>query len=224
MAQIGTDSAGPKTLKISRPAVYTFVGAVAVYAGVLLTQPDPPAPAHRLRTARPAPAPEAGMLTEADLTSDFARYHGGKRNPFLPPVPNAARRAAADETKRGAWALTGINIINGVPNALLEDGATGESVFLKPGDRWQGLRVLSIGTDAVAFLNALGQQTHLAFRPLQAAAPVPGTAGSGGPFRLQGLGTVRPMPVGPENIRPLPPLPPLGVAPAVPQATVPPGR
>lgn len=223
MAQTSLNGTGPKTLKISRPAVYTFVGAVAVYAGVLLTQPDPPAPAHRLRPARPALAPEAGMPTEADLTAHFARYRSGKRNPFLPPMPGAdARRAAADDTKRGAWTLTGINVINGVPNALLEDGATGGSVFLKPGDRWQGLRVLSIGTDAVAFLNALGQQTHLAFRPLQAAAP--GTAGAGGPFRLQGLGTVRPMPVGPENIRPLPPLPPLGAAPAVSQAIVPPGR
>ena len=77
--------------------------------------------------------------------------------------------------------------------------------------------MLSIGTDAVAFLNALGQQTHLAFRPLEAVAPATGRARRAGGFHLQGLGTVAPlspMPVGPANIRPLPVLPPLGSPPA----------
>lgn len=202
-------------LKISRPAVYTLVGAVAVYAAVLLTQPDAPAPHRRVHTARRATGEADAAVTQADLMAHFARYHAGKRNPFLPKLPLVkpqARPGAASGGGRGQWTLTGINIINGVPNALVEDSATGDSVFLKPGDRWRGLRVLSIGTDAVAFLNALGQQTHLAFRPLEAVAPEPGARGPGG-FHLQGLGTVSPlspMPVGPANLRPLPVLPPLG--------------
>lgn len=204
---------GPNAgLKISRPAVYTLVGAVAVYAVVLLTQPDAPAPHRKVRAVRRASAGAEGAVTQADLTAHFARYHAGKRNPFLSALPKAGPESAPGGVPgggRGEWTLTGINIINGVPNALVENGATGDSVFLKPGDRWRGLRVLSIGTDAVAFLNALGQQTHLAFRPLEAVAPAPGGRGAGG-FRLQGLGTVgplpplSPLPVVPGSLRPLP--------------------
>ena len=206
---------GADVAKISRPAVYTAVAAVAVYAVVLLTQPDAPAPTHKRRPVRSARA-DAGAFTDADLSAHFARYQAGKRNPFLSRLPAVKPQAGAGGGKRDEWTLTGINIINGVPNALVENSATGDSVFLKPGDRWHGLRVLSIGTDAVAFLNALGQQTHLAFRPLEAVASGPGDRAPGGGFRLQGLGTVAPlapMPVGPNNIRSLPVLPPLGSSP-----------
>lgn len=207
--------------KISRPIVYSAVGAAVVYAVVVLTQPDPPAPHHRTQTIRRIAAEGNGALTPADLTAHFARYRASKRNPFLSALPLTGAKTApgagtAQGGGRGEWTLTGINIINGTPNALVENGATGESVFLKPGDRWRGLRVLSIGTDAVAFLNALGQQTHLAFRPLDAVVPTPGGGLPGG-FRLQGLGTVRPllpMPVVPGNLRTLPVLPPLGSSPA----------
>ncbi len=199
--------------KISRPAVYTAVAAVAVYAVVLLTQPDAPAPAHKKHPARRARA-DADAFTAADLSAHFARYLGSKRNPFLSKLPAAKPPPGAGE--RGEWNLTGINIINGVPNALVENSATGDSVFLKPGDRWRGLRVISIGTDAVAFLNALGQQTHLAFRPLEAVPPAPGGREPGGGFHLQGLGTVAPlapMPVG--HLRSIPVLPPLSSPPGM---------
>lgn len=201
--------------KISRPAVYTAVAAVSVYAVVLLTQPDAPAPTHKRVIMRHARA-DADSYLANDLSAHFARYQAGKRNPFLSKLPAAKPPAGAGSAAHGEWVLTGINIINGVPNALVENSATGDSVFLRPGDRWRGLRVLSIGTDAIAFLNALGQQTHLTFRPLEAVAPAPGSREPGGGFRLQGLGTVvplAPMPVGPSNIRPLPVLPPLGSSP-----------
>ncbi len=203
--------------KISRPAVYTFVGAVAVYAWVVLTQPDPPAPTRKVHVLRPA-ASGAGESAAADLSAHFARYQAGKtngRDPFLPHLPAPAAGPAAQKAahaEQGKWTLTGISSINGVPNALVES-ASGDSVFLKPGDHWRGLRVLSIGTNAVAFLNALGQQTFLAFRPLGASLPETGAQEAGG-FHLQPLGTVSPLPVGPGNIRALPVLPPLGAAPS----------
>ncbi len=201
--------------KISRPAVYTFVGAVAVYAWVILTQPDAPTPAHKVRATRPA-ASHAEDLAAADLAAHFTRYQAGKKNPFLPHLPASAGMAAEKtaHAEQGKWTLTGISSINGVPNALVESAA-GDSVFLKPGDRWRGLRVLSIGTDAVILLNALGQQTSLAFRPLGASLPDAGAGAPGvGGFQLQPLGTVSPMPVTPGSIRPLPPLPSFGAPPA----------
>jgi hypothetical protein len=200
--------------KISRPAVYTLVGAVAVYAWFILTQPDVPVPTRKVHVLLHA-APGADDFAAADLSAHFARYQAGKRDPFLPHLPASAGLAAskaASHAEPGKWALTGISSLNGVPNALVENSVTGDSVFLKPGDRWHGLRVLSIGTDAVAFINALGQQTSLAFRPLGASLPEPGGQGTVG-FHLLPLGTVSPLPVGPGNIRALPVLPPLGAAP-----------
>ena len=193
--------------KISRPAVYTFVGAVAVYAVVLLTQPDPPASPRKIHVARRAPA-EASDFTQDDLNAHFARYGGGKRNPFLSGLPPAKPGGAAG-AQPGQWTLTGINVLNGVPSALVENGTTGESAFLRAGDRWRGLRVASIGPGAVSFVNALGQRTRLAFRDLDAPVPTPHVTDRGG-FRLPPLGTANvtlpPLPIRPENIQPLPPL------------------
>jgi hypothetical protein len=196
--------------KISRPAVYTFVGAVAVYAWVLLTQPD--TPTRKVHVLHPAIA--SADEDAADASVHFARYAGGKHDPFLPHLPASAKPAAAQVARGepGKWTLTGISSINGVPNALVESAA-GDSVFLHPGDRWRGLRVLSIGTDAVVLLNALGQQTILAFRPLNASLPEAGASAAGG-FHLQPLGSVSPLPVNLGSIRPLPPLPPLSALPA----------
>lgn len=204
--------------KISRPAVYTFVGAVAVYAVVLLTQPDAPVARRKTHELRHATT-QADAWTQADLTAHFARYAGGKRNPFWSALP-AAQAAGAPGGKGGRnpappggpgqWALTGINVINGAPVALVENGVSGESVFLKVGDHWRGLRVLSIGTEAVTFLNMLGQQTFLAFRSPD--DPAPGASASAA-SRLPGLnagGPLLAMPIAPGSIRPLPVLPPSG--------------
>ena len=199
--------------KISRPAVYTFVGAVAIYAGVLLTQPDPPTPTRKIHVLRRTKADaDADAIDPRDLNAHFARYVGGKRNPFLSGLPaaggaNAGASAEAGQTK---WTLTGINVLNGAASALVENEATGESVFLRTGDRWRGLRVVAIGAGSVSLLNALGQKTRLAFKDLDTPVPAPGAAsGVGGAsvYRLPPLGAaVVPMPVGPANIQPLPPM------------------
>ncbi|MBV9851447.1 MAG: hypothetical protein JO250_17400 [Armatimonadetes bacterium] len=193
-------------LKLSRPVVYTFVAAVAVYAVVLLTQPDTPVrhtvPRHTVRRA----AGEADGITEADLTAHFARYVPGKRDPFVPkvvPPKAAAGRGEGPGGARDAWTLTGIYAVNDTLNALVENRATGDSVSLKAGDRWRGLRVVSIGSDAVRFQNALGQQTRLAFAPPPAEGPGARTAGGAPTPALRVVGPLRPMPI----VGPLPPLP-----------------
>lgn len=182
--------------KISRPIVYTLVGAVAVYAIFLVTQPDPPT------TARPSPyrsAPAAAATdptqpTAADLTAHFPRVAAGTHDPFIPKVlPATATGTASGSSAAGQWQLTGIYAIGSTLHALVEDKATGDSASLVMGGSWRGLHVVSIGTNAVRFENALGQQTRLAFPQPPAPGPVAGAS-------------VSPMPVtGP--LRPLPPLP-----------------
>ena len=191
--------------KISRPVVYSFVGAAVAYAIVVLTQPDAPATKHRVHITSHAKA-AADDFTDEDLAAHFGRYSPSTPNPFLPAL--LLGKAAGSKVSAGpsGWALTGINILNGVPNALLENGKTNDSVFLKPGDGWQGLRVLSIGDDTIVFINALGQQTHLSFTVTEKDTHT-GPNGAGGPFRLPpGVGPLPPMPVGPGNISPMPPM------------------
>ncbi|MCC6445830.1 MAG: hypothetical protein IT210_20545 [Armatimonadetes bacterium] len=177
-------------VKISRPIVYTLVLGTAAYAVVLLTEPEPPArksaPRSRQRAVR-----NADGITEADRSARFPRYTGGSRNAFAPVVVPAkpSRLAAlgndlpqgiAAPGTDGVWSLTGVNIVNGVHNALIENPATQESQFLRVGDRWNGLRVAAIQEDGMIFLNALGQETRLTFAQ-PAAEPVPGGPGSAVP-------------------------------------------
>ena len=197
--------------KLSRPVVYTFVAAVAAYAAFLLSQPDAPTARHSVRVVTAArPVADADGITAADLNAHFPRYAVGTRDPFVPrvvpPKPPGGGGMGLGGA-RDAWALTGIYTINDTLNALVENRTTGESLSLKPGARWRGLRVLSIGDNSVVFENALGQHTKLAFAQPADEGPRPNAAG--GKFSLPALrvvspvGPLRPMPI----IGPLPPLP-----------------
>lgn len=175
--------------KISRPILYTIVAAAVIFAAVLLTEPDPPARKTAVRTRTSSAAPSG--FTEADLTARFARYSARQQDAFRPgivPSKAAALQNAPASVgpapvlpggAAGTWALTGITTVNTVRSALVENSATKESIFLKAGDRWNGLRVLSVESSAVVFANALGQQTRLTFvetAPTDAAAAARGDA------------------------------------------------
>jgi len=102
---------------------------------------------------------------EDDTNVHFPRYVGSNRDPFIPkiaadnPNPNGPGGLVNGKT----WQLTGINSINGQTTALLENSQTQQSVFLKVGDGWNGLTVISISDDAVNFVNSLGQVSQLGF-------------------------------------------------------------
>ena len=178
---------------ISRPVIYAVVAAVVVYAGVVLTEPEPAARRAAARTARTAsPAPDG--FTEADLTTRFVRYAGRPRDPFSPKVvpakapppapapPSPPPGGPPPGTEGSVWTLTGISSINGVRSALIENGSTKESLFLKAGDRWNGLTVVAIEADAVVLRNALGQETRLVFDetvPEPTTGTAAGAAGTG---------------------------------------------
>jgi hypothetical protein len=176
--------------------VYAVVVAVAIYAVVLLTEPEKPVGKPKKRTTLGAgvKAP-AGFLPE-DMTAKFERYEGKSRDAFKPEVlpkqsvitalPTVRPSASpANPTNllsqlglRGSWTLTGINTINGTLSALIENPTTGDSAFLKTGDSWNGLQVVDIQPDTVVFLNSLGQRTQLKFVDPndEAATTTPGAA------------------------------------------------
>jgi hypothetical protein len=157
---------------------------MVLYTAVTLTEPKAPPrkpAAHSGKKSATAP----GRLALEDERAHFARYAGKRRDAFYPvvrpsrssafgagePLPvNSAGIASAG--MNGTWALTGINTVNGVRSALIENNTTHEIQFLHAGDRWNGLRVVSIEADGVEFMNALQQQTRLTFaEPRPDAAP-----------------------------------------------------
>jgi hypothetical protein len=193
-----------------------IVGAIA-YAGVVLTEPKaPPAKKAVPRTTHTAAtATDASSnITPEDLAARVTRYESQKKaqDPVLPHVVTAHALAAAATAAggsgalsagRGSWVLTGISAIDGTRSALLENGSTGESVFLKAGDKWNDLRVADVGVQSVAFVNAAGQRTELGFPELDdqqkagGATPPPGSrggAGAGVP-----AGQAGPLPAAPNN-------------------------
>ena len=54
------------------------------------------------------------------------------------------------------WNYTGVAVINGIPNALLDNSGTGEGVFLKAGDHWKTSSVLTVTQDSVVLQDREG--------------------------------------------------------------------
>lgn len=154
----------PKSKGPSRLVIYTLVGAVAIYAYVLNTTP-PAASTHRTtHFAKKQTSTLANGITPEDLTAHFPRYAVGAKDPFLPAIDlHPGQAPGVPGSGGGEWSLTGINTINGVTTATVENPASSDSVFLKAGDRWNGLQVRQVNNDNVIFENALGQETRLSF-------------------------------------------------------------
>jgi hypothetical protein len=187
--------------KVSRPIVYTVVGSLVVGAIVFLTQPDTPTAKKRTLTSRSSSTSVDG-ISDADLKAHFDRYKGGVRDPFAAGVvanlPGmGVPGAPAIPTGKSGWQLTGINVINGVKSALIENAATKDSAFLKVGDTWNGLHVVAIQDETVQLTNAVGQQTSLTFAaaPDDKSASV-GVSGSSGPVdpAVPSLSAIQPLP------------------------------
>jgi hypothetical protein len=74
--------------------------------------------------------------------------------------------------------LTGITSINGVRSALIENGSAGESVFLKAGDIWKGMRVAAVEPNALVVVSPAGKKTRFGFPSFEQA---PAASASGVP-------------------------------------------
>jgi len=175
---------------------------------------DAPAVVHKphMKFGNTTTQTDASAITPADLTAHFNRYPGGSRNPFMPVIVSAAALAAGSGKSASTWALTGINTIDGVTTALVENSVTGESEFLKVGDHWNGLTVASVGSDSATFIDPYGKVTQLSF-PENApdtteagGAPSPQTPQPNIPLPVSGTvptGGIPPFPV--TNVAPLGP-------------------
>ena len=203
--------------KLSRPVLYLAIGATAIAAYLIATPQDTPA-----RRARPKAAPKVQITSSQFLDEDYkASFSDGvavARNSFKPLVTrrNASLVSALAMAGgvppdfaggEGSWVCTGVTEIDGVKQALLENRATSEGVFLRQGDKWKRAVVSQVLDNGVVLVGPGGEprtifiqqdqmveevSTETTATPVQ--PPLRGAIGNGGPQPNANNGQVAPMP------------------------------
>lgn len=95
-----------------------------------------------------------------DLPEDhkvkFESIGASIKNGFVPLVTKGDGKLRSKEgiptswaNGEGSWTYTGNMTVDGVPNALLENGTSGDGVFLRPGQRWKNLRLIAVKEDSI---------------------------------------------------------------------------
>lgn len=146
------------------PVFWVLLVTLAV-AAYILTEPQ----AAAQRTARERPKTTASTskdgFTPADYQAKFPRLTGEVRNVFRPlvarkdatggdAVPNGIPASLAGGD--GRWIYTGMATVDGMPTGLVENTATGESLFLSAGETWKSASVVQIRPDALVLRDATG--------------------------------------------------------------------
>jgi len=182
--------------KFSKPFLVTIIASALILVWYFLSPQDTTTTHHAAHTTKIASNTDG--FTAADLDAHFVRYAGGSRDPFIPGVLNVTGNGQSGSLAEGksGWALTGINSVDGDQTACVENTATNESVFLKKGQTWNGLKVVAVAESGVLFENQLGQQTTLGFKDPEPDKGTPGVAA--------GIDPNAPSVAG---IEPLPPMP-----------------
>jgi hypothetical protein len=172
--------------QFNKKTAYAVFGLLAIGAVVFVyTEPETPAKkSARLRAGTRSTAKADGsLITEEDLNARFPRYAPPTKDAFRPGVttgkgtgkpkpvqriaplilPPPPLKPAEGSLILDAWTLTGISVIDGVQTALIENKASGDTVFVKPGSLWKGLRVASIGSGALVFIEPGGKTRRMTF-------------------------------------------------------------
>lgn len=93
-----------------------------------------------------------------DETAQFASLQGEMPNAFKPAVQKKEMVGSTKTSNaippiftsgESGWVYTGNMEVNGGQNALLENGGTGEGVFLKPGEKWKSLTLKQVKADSI---------------------------------------------------------------------------
>ena len=152
--------------KISRPVLFLLIGTLAV-AAYLMTSPAPPARHTKKTMPRPQVSVTSTVYTQQDYDANFPKPVLASRNAFAPLVMRkngaliAALAAAGNIPADFAggdpnWACTGSAELDGVRQALIENKATNDGVFLKQGDHWKNCVVSQVLEDSVVLVGPGG--------------------------------------------------------------------
>jgi hypothetical protein len=134
--------------------IYIVAGVIVLgLAAWSLT--DSPAPVKRERKVSERPASRQAKVdtfTEEDYKAKFGRLAEAPKNVFKPLVLGSASgsRLAPNEIPSaftggtGRWSYTGTAVIDGAPQALVENSETGEGEFIRVGQQWKSSTVKQI--------------------------------------------------------------------------------
>jgi hypothetical protein len=151
--------------KISRPALYLGLVAIGV-AGYILTEPDTPTRQVRPSTKKTTVVNRLSTYTDEDYKAKFEPVNLVSSSAFKPLVARqtSGMALAADggipaafAGGEASWICTGTVEVDGVRQALLENRATGEGVFLRQGERWRNSVVSEVRADAVVLVGPGGE-------------------------------------------------------------------
>lgn len=200
---------------LSKPMQLLLVGGLALVAFIALQSvlsPDTPTKSTK-KTLAAKPKPKTDQIyTAEDTKAHFDSVSLNVKDSFKPEIIKLGTSTgkmsqvnlvplefAGGEAN---WAYTGSAEIDGVLQALLENKATGEDVFLKVGDSWKGISVEEITDDSLLLASTeTGTEKKLELPPDTVTGPgpagfaparVPGLQGNIGQMGIQPDGSVAP--------------------------------
>ena len=178
--------------KIPRYLYYLGGGALALLVYTFATAPEAPTTRKANNSFQAGTSRKKGDDTyrPEDYTAKFPPVNVAPRDAFKPlvvkttttlttaqPTPLApngipALFAAGD----GNWIYTGNAEVDGVPNALLENTASQETVFLRPGERWKNLTLAGVTTNQIELIGPTGQRRSVQIADETAPSTTPATS------------------------------------------------
>ncbi|MDR3689016.1 MAG: hypothetical protein P4L46_06525 [Fimbriimonas sp.] len=135
--------------------------------------------------------------TKSDYTAQFASMTGtAPKDAFKPLVSKATSAGNLQNPSIDNFTYSGMALLNGEPNGLLENGTTGEGDFVKPGQHWhQQWLVMSVTPEQIDLRNDIGDDTILKVGAASAAkdnaaSAVATTNGANAPFNPAMIGQI----------------------------------
>ncbi len=104
-----------------------------------------------------------------DHNSKFDKIDASIKNGFVPLVTKGDglhRNGGIPSgwaNGEGSWIYTGNMTVDGTPNALLENATNGDGVFLRPGQHWKNLRLISVKDDSIEVEGPGGERKTIKF-------------------------------------------------------------
>jgi hypothetical protein len=147
---------------------YVFIAAALGIFAYFFTQDDSVPIRKSKKTVASQTKKAADEFLPIDYTAKFPAYSEPAKDAFKPLIIRSsdAGKGVSAVPNGGIpinytggepnWNYTGVAVINGIPNALLDNSGTGEGVFLKAGDHWKSSSVLTVTQDSVVLQDKEG--------------------------------------------------------------------
>lgn len=162
--------------KLSKPTQYVVILALVLFAYLALTAgSSAPSGVATKKPIKKTLSKKAALYTKEDYKAKFEPVSVALKNSFKPLISKAGIGGGKNTNVTVAmnevpsifaggeanWTYTGTVTIDGVREALLENKSSGDSVFLRTGDKWKGMSITSVGEDSVSIIAASGQSATL---------------------------------------------------------------